>query len=127
MEKTELITMLVEKLKILAQKEKLQIPFPNQDNLSDKIIELLGTSEGRQKFELHSERLGITHLRLSEHIRDLYSEDILKKLLLSQQKCIIRVNIISAFNLSQRDFASASDPYLILTCGNNVVNEKKDY
>ena len=73
------------------------------------------------------EDLGIGHLNVVWRISNLYSEEILKKLLLSQLKCVVRLHILNAFNLSQRDFSSASDPYLLLSCGNTIYNERKNY
>jgi hypothetical protein len=73
------------------------------------------------------EDLGIGHLNVVRRISNLYSEEILKKLLLSQLKCVVRLHILNAFNLSQRDFSSSSDPYLLLSCGNTVYNERKNY
>jgi Ca2+-dependent lipid-binding protein len=40
---------------------------------------------------------------------------------------VIRVYVISAFNLSSRDNGGDSDPYLILTCGAREYNERRNY
>jgi len=48
-------------------------------------------------------------------------------MLLSSQKCLIRVYIISAFNLSSRDNGGESDPYLVVSCGKNIFNERDNY
>ena len=48
-------------------------------------------------------------------------------MLLSQQKCLIRLYLISAFNLSSRDNGSESDPYFIVSCGSKVYNERDSY
>ncbi|TNV72912.1 hypothetical protein FGO68_gene3417 [Halteria grandinella] len=42
-------------------------------------------------------------------------------------KCIVRVYIIDAFNLSSRDNGSDSDPYLVVSMGNKVYNERDRY
>jgi C2 domain len=52
---------------------------------------------------------------------------MLKRLLLKQEKCLVRVYIIDAFNLSSRDVGDDSDPYLIVQLGNKVYNEREHY
>ena len=91
------------------------------------MLEKIVTDEGRHKIEAMLEDLGISHLNVVQRIANLYSEEILKKLLLSQQRCVVRLHVMNAFNLSQRDFSSASDPYLLLSCGSTVYNERKNY
>ena len=39
--------------------------------------------EGRQKFELSIEPLGITHLQITKHLADLESDETLKRLLMA--------------------------------------------
>ena len=73
------------------------------------------------------EALGVGHLQVTKHLADFYSEELLSKMLLSCQKCLIRVYLISAFNLSSRDNGSESDSYFILSCGNKVYNERSNY
>jgi myoferlin len=48
-------------------------------------------------------------------------------MLLAQTKCIVRLYVISAFNLSSRDNGGESDPYLLLTLGNKTYNERDHY
>ena len=42
-------------------------------------------------------------------------------------KCIVRLYVVSAFNLSSRDNGGDSDPYLKLTLGNKTYNERDKY
>ena len=35
--------------------------------------------------------------------------------------------MISAFDLSSRDLGSPSDPFLVLECNNQVINERENY
>jgi hypothetical protein len=46
-------------------------------------LEKLATSEGRAKFDLDLEALGVSHLEVTKHLADLYSDELLGKLLLS--------------------------------------------
>jgi len=76
-EKHELINVLKSKLMILSQKDGK--PLEIESELQKKLL----TDEGRRLFEDQLEELGIAHLDIVKHIGNLYSEDILKKLLLS--------------------------------------------
>lgn len=90
-------------------------------------MEKMDTMEGRQKFEFEMEHLGIAHLQITNRLADLESDETLKRLLMNTTKCIVRVYIIDAFNLSSRDNGSDSDPYLIVTCGTKTYNERQFY
>lgn len=87
----------------------------------------LGTSAGRKKFELSLRDLDVADLDISKHLANLESDEILKRQLLAQTKCMVSVYIIEAFNLSSRDNGSPSDPYLYLTCNGKIVNERNNY
>lgn len=90
-------------------------------------LEKMDTMEGRQRFELQMESLGVSHLEITKHLADLESDETLKRLLMAPSKCVVRVYMIDAFNLSSRDNGSASDPYLILNVGNKTYNERSSY
>ena len=90
-------------------------------------LEKMDTMEGRQKFEFEMEALGVAHLNITKHLADLESDETLKRLLMSPTKCVVRVYILDAFNVSSRDNGSDSDPYLIVSCGNKSYNERDNY
>ena len=90
-------------------------------------MEKMDTMEGRQKFEFEMESLGVAHLQITKRLADLESDETLKRLLMATTKCVVRVYIVDAFNLSSRDNGSESDPYLIVTCGNKTYNERQFY
>lgn len=71
--------------------------------------------------------LNIAHLNITQHLVNLHSDVILKRQLMSKNRCIVRAYMISAFNLSSRDNGSASDPYLILKCNDKTYNERDIY
>ena len=81
----------------------------------------------RQKFEKHNRKLGIDHLNISMHLANLESGQLLKRSLLSETRTMIRVYMISAFDLASRDNGSASDPYLRLTCNGKTFDERDNY
>lgn len=90
-------------------------------------IEKLGDPMERQKFETDNRKLGIDHLNISKHLCNLESDEILKRSLLSETRCLIRAYMVSAYNLSSRDNGSDSDPYLKLTCNGKVFSDRDNY
>jgi len=90
-------------------------------------LEKMDTMEGRQKFELSVEPLGISHLQITKHLANLESDETLRRLLLAQTKCIVRLYMISAYDLASRDNGGFSDPYLKITLGNKVYNTRDTY
>lgn len=73
------------------------------------------------------ETLGVAHLEITNHLASMQSGENLKRLLLGQTKCIVRLYVIDAFNLSSRDSGSPSDPYLFLSLGKKTYNEREFY
>lgn len=71
--------------------------------------------------------LDIEHLNITKYLTDLQSDVILKTMLNSQEKCIVRLYVLDAFNLSSRDNGSPSDPYLYITCNDTIINERDEY
>jgi hypothetical protein len=95
---------------------KIQI---NLDRLSDP-------EEGR-RLNQEFRHLDIEHLNITKYLTDLQSDVILKTMLNSSEKSIVRIYIIDAFNLSSRDSGSPSDPYLCIKCNEKTVNERDQY
>jgi Ca2+-dependent lipid-binding protein len=73
------------------------------------------------------ESLGVAHLDITKHLANMNAADTLKRLLLGQNKCIVRLYVISAYDLSSRDNGSDSDPYLNIIIGNKVFNDRANY
>jgi Ca2+-dependent lipid-binding protein len=48
-------------------------------------------------------------------------------MMLTRTKAIVRVYMIEGFNFANKDIGGASDPYLVLTCGKKVINERDNY
>ena len=48
---------------------------------------------------------------------DVQSDEIIKRLLMQEQKCDVRVYIVRAMNLAARDSDSPSDPYVKVILG----------
>ena len=46
---------------------------------------------------------------------------------MKETKCIVRVYMLSAFDLASRDNGGVSDPYLKLTIGKKCYNERDNY
>jgi hypothetical protein len=90
-------------------------------------LEDLDTAEGKNTFNLQLEDIGVAHLGLTKRIADIDAGDSLKRLLLAKTKTIVRLYVISAYDLAKRDIGSDSDPYLRLTLGNKVIDERNEY
>ena len=73
------------------------------------------------------EKLGIGHLNITKHLVNLESDETLKRMLMSKTKCIVRLYMINGFDLASRDNGSPSDPYLYITCGKKIYNERSNY
>ena len=87
----------------------------------------LETIEGREEIEEEMEPFGIRHLKITKILADIQSDVILKKLLLSQTECVVRVYMISAYQLANRDIGGASDPYIKISVDNKEFNERDNY
>lgn len=90
-------------------------------------LEMLDSAEGRQQFRNMTTEIGVNHLNVVKHLADLESDETLKRLLLSETKAIVRLYMISGFDLASRDNGSFSDPYLIVQCGKKIYNERENY
>ena len=73
------------------------------------------------------EEIGVSHLEIIKSLIDIQQQDTFKRLLLNKTKTIVRLYVISAYDLAKRDIGSDSDPYLKITLGNKVVNERDVY
>lgn len=47
--------------------------------------------------------------------------------MLTKTKAIVRIYVIEGFDFAQRDIGSFSDPYLKITCGKKVANDRDNY
>lgn len=90
-------------------------------------LQKLDSMEGRHKFEHDMRSLGVDHLQISKHVAELDSEEMLERMLMTQTKCVVRVYVISAYDLASRDNGSFSDPYLKIKVGNKTYNERSIY
>lgn len=73
------------------------------------------------------EEIGVGHIDITKNLCDMQAGDTLKRLLLNKTKTIVRLYVVCAYDLAKRDIGSDSDPYLQITLGNKVVNERDFY
>lgn len=90
-------------------------------------LDKLDSQEGRDKFKDQMDKIGIGHLELTKQLSELDADASLKRLLMCPTKCIVRVYMISGYDLASRDNGSFSDPYLIMQLGKKKVNERDNY
>ena len=77
----------------------------------ENLLKLDSVVESR-KFDIKMRQFGLENLAISKHFCDLEQDGILRKKLLSIKKCIIRVYMISGYDMASRDMDSPSDTYL---------------
>ena len=46
---------------------------------------------------------------------------------MAKTKCMVRVYVIEGFDFAQRDIGSASDPYMVVSCGKKVFSDRDNY
>ena len=90
-------------------------------------LDKLDTIEGREEMEMQMEPFGIRHLKITKILADIQSDVILQRMLLTQNKCIVRAYMISAYDLASRDIGGFSDPYIRMRCGDVEFNERDNY
>lgn len=90
-------------------------------------LEMLESMEGRFEMKKQFESLNVNHLNIVEKLADIESDVILKRMLLRTVKSVVRVYMISGFDLASRDMMGMSDPYLILKLGSKKFDERKNY
>ena len=93
----------------------------------DLDLELLDTYEGRQEIKRHLKPLGVEHLDIVQKLADIESDEILRRQLLQQAQCVVRVYMISGYDFASRDAGGFSDPYLVLRIGSKKISESKNY
>ena len=83
--------------------------------------------EGRALFKKLMGQMRLTHLQIMRKVVDVQSDEIIKRLLMAESRCIIRTYIVRAFNLAARDNDSPSDPYVKIILGEDVRDERDNY
>lgn len=66
-------------------------------------------------------------LKIDEYLANYAYTRGLQKRLADKVKAKTRIYMLEGFNFAKRDLFSESDPYLKLTCGNTVHNERQNY
>lgn len=82
--------------------------------------------DGRLQFRELMNTMNLQHLRILRLVTDVQSDEILKRLLISETKCCVRLYVIRAFNLASRDNDSPSDPYLRVILGDDVFDDRQN-
>jgi Ca2+-dependent lipid-binding protein len=67
------------------------------------------------------------YLKILRVVVDVQSDEIIKRLLMQETRCNVRLYIVRAFNLAERDNDSPSDPYVIVSLGDDIRNDRKDW
>lgn len=70
---------------------------------------------------------GIASLKINEFMQNYRFEKDLLKRLTESVKGISTLYVLEGYNFASRDMFSLSDPYLIIKCGKDKVDERKNY
>ena len=107
------------------------------DGFGDKVEEVkenetsdlnVFTQEGRNLLRDEMTKLNLRHLKISRKVADVQSDEIIKRLLVQDVKCLVRLYIVSAYGLAQRDNDSDSDPFTIVKLGDKkTYNDRENY
>jgi len=93
----------------------------------DLDLKALESSEGRIEMRKSLEPLNVNHLGVIKKLAAIQSDEILKNMLLVSTQQVVRVYFISGFDFASRDIGGASDPYLKVSVGNKVFDDRKNY
>lgn len=72
-------------------------------------------------------QMKLSHLEIMRKVVDVQSDEIIKRLLMSECKCNIRVYVVRAFNLAARDSDSPSDPFVRVILGDVERDNRDDH
>ena len=86
------------------------------------------SQEGRNLLRDEMLKLNLRHLKIGKKIADVQSDEIIKRLLVQDCKCLVRLFVISAYGLAQRDNDSDSDPFTVVKLGDKkTYNDRENY
>ena len=72
--------------------------------------------------------MNLRHLKISQKVADVQSDEIIKRLLVQEVKCLVRCYIVSAYGLADRDNDSHSDPFVVVKLGDKkTYNDRENY
>lgn len=83
--------------------------------------------KGKQLFRQTMTDMGIRHLNILKILLDCYSNEMLKRQLIMENKCVVRLYVLFARNLASRDNGSESDSYLKVCLGEKVFDDRENY
>ena len=83
--------------------------------------------EGRLEFRELMMAMKLRHLNIMKKVVDVQSDEIIKRLLVQECKSLVRIFIVSAYGLAQRDNDSDSDPFTIVRIGPKSYSDRENY
>mmetsp|Transcript_3806 Transcript_3806/g.5093 ORF Transcript_3806/g.5093 Transcript_3806/m.5093 type:complete len:168 (+) Transcript_3806:475-978(+) len=88
----------------------------------------IDTSGDKANFVTECKRMELTCVpKLVKFLEDVRYAGEIKSLLSKNTEAIAHLYVIQGFDFASRDIGSPSDPYLIVTCGESVFNERDSY
>lgn len=99
--------------------------FEAQFNYAD--LEGENKGDAFKRLKVLCKECGIASLKVDEYIQNYKYEKELLTRLTETVKGTGKLYILEGFNFASRDMFSKADPYLILRCGKDKFDEKKEY
>ena len=119
----------------IVRNTRLQILKQSLDELSDKVLgepfefdyHSLKTAEGKELFQAKLKQIGCDDLDLVKHFSQMNYSEELTRLMMLRTPCVIRVYILDADELPEKDVGGSVDPYIVLRLNGKVFNERDNY
>ena len=90
-------------------------------------LSVVDTEEDKIAFTEKMEKMDIRMPRLVEFLQDVALAAQIKEALSRKTEAIVHLYLIQGYEFASRDIGSPSDPFLIITCGDQVVNQEDKY
>ena len=105
------------------------------NELSEKILgqpfefdyEDLITAEGRELFQAKLRQIACDDLKLLKHFCKMNYSQKLERTMMLHTPCVIRVYVLDADELPEKDVGGSVDPYIVVKLNGKVYNERDSY
>lgn len=83
--------------------------------------------DSKANFLADCEKMDLKMPALVHFLESVAFSGIIRDLLGRKTEAIVHLYLLQGYDFASRDFGSASDPYVVITCGDHVVNQQDDY
>lgn len=90
-------------------------------------LSVVNDEESKVSFMEKCDKMDLRMPTLVTFLQDVALESMIKEALKHKTDAIVHLYLIQGFEFASRDMGSASDPFLIVTCGLQVDNDQDNY